>query len=173
MSDDLERNISQEERDASRAWFEKSIKGCSPEKWSKALRVVKARNKIKYDEMSEWINGKVGGERINPEYSARAEATKELRESLKAYAGSLEAASDLLFSIKKEADAEGKDFTQIAREKVTEMKGEVPVEYPYPSIIMDKPKVSLANRLLHKLWKMGFPVHKFMKKEFSVDEANK
>lgn len=169
MSD--EREISKEERDASRQWFEKSIKGCSPEQWQAALAPRKARNRRLYGEMGKWVNGNVGGELLNPEYLARADNTKKLREQLKRYAGSPEAASDILFSTKKEADAKGQDFSMAALDKIDELIGKT--EEPDPIFIPVQPKKSLAGRLAHKLWKMGFPMGKFFKNKLEVEEADK
>jgi hypothetical protein len=162
-----------QDHDESRKWFESKIQGASPKAWDKAAKRAYSRR----DSEALSRKGKVFsmGELVdeNPEYIARAKATKDLRESLKAYAGSSEAASDLLFETKKEADLAGKDFAQVAREKVIEMEGPTPVDYPYPSILEIKPKASLANRLMHKLWKMGFPVQKFINKTLTVQEADK
>lgn len=167
MTDEQDKKI----HDESRAWFEKAIKGCSPEQWQAALAPRKARNRRLYGEMGKWVNGNIGGDLLNPEYLARAENTKKLREQLKKYSGSPESASDILFGMKKESDAKGEDFSMAALDRLDEIIGKT--NDPEPIFVQVKPKKSLAGRLAHKLWKMGFPMGIFLKDKLEVEEADK
>lgn len=109
-----------------------------PGDMDKIIAVARRRiawNKVKYTEMSRWVNGDIGGDLINPEYVARAEATRELKNKLREYSGDAGVASDELFRIKVQADKEGKDFTQVCKEEIEKMKGNkiiAPLSEPVP-----------------------------------------
>jgi hypothetical protein len=160
------------EHDESRSWFESKIQGASTEAWDKAAKKAYSRR----DVQALARKGKVFnmGELVdeNPEYVALAKNTKKLREQLKAYSGSSELASDLLFQSKKEADEKGKDFGIVAKEKVNEMKGYdiVGPEIQFKPVEPVKKK-SLAGRLAHKLWKMGLPIGMLL--NLDVEEADR
>ena len=95
---------------------------------------LKARNQQRFEEDAKYVWHLGKRELINPEYLERARATKELREKLQNYTGSPEAASDLLFALKKEVDQNGQDFTQIAKKKTQEMVGApVVADLPVPA----------------------------------------
>jgi hypothetical protein len=155
-----------------------------PGDMDKIIAVARRRiawNKVKFAEMSQYVNGDISGEKLNPVYLARAEATRALKAALFTYTGSFAVASDELFRIKCEADAQGRDFTEVCNEEIAKMKGEHVVPSMSEETIMtrdelskpeEKPK-TLAGRVLHSLWAMGFPVQRFIKKELDVKEADK
>jgi hypothetical protein len=159
--------------DDSRKWFESKLKGASLEKMVAAGKRNQSRNSAYYGKESKYVSHM--GERVlsNPEYVARLVETKKLREQLKTYTGSPEYASDLLFEAKKDADSMGADWTFMCQKVGYEMMGNhltYVVKNTTNEVI--KPKKPLASRILHQLWKMGFPVARFIKKELSVNEAN-
>ena len=86
-----------------------------------------------YDSMANMVCTPEGLKPMNPEFRARLENTKKLRESLKVYSGSAEAASDLLFMAKKEADAKGEDFGTAADVMLKSIKGHLLNEETDPS----------------------------------------
>lgn len=82
-------------------------------------------NHVKYDAMADMVCTPDGMVPSNPEYRARMENAKKLRDKLKVYAGSSEAASDLLFDYKKKADAEGIDFSIAAKKALDQLTGKL------------------------------------------------
>ena len=141
----------------------------------RALKPKIQENHAKYDTMANMVcyMGKMVP--MNPEYRARAIETKRLREQLKTYSGSDEIASDLLFETKKLADAQGMDFAIAARREIDAMRG-MGIDGPKMNEVYvpkPEPRKPLASRFLHWLWKSGFPVGRFIKKELDVDEASK
>lgn len=94
-----------------------------PEKLIKAATINKARNKGMIDEANRHVGGNPEAPLLNPDFVARAEATKELRKKLKDYSGSDELASDMLFAAKVEADRSKQDFTAVAKKQVEDMVG--------------------------------------------------
>jgi hypothetical protein len=85
--------------------------------------LAKARNKMKIDEAFKHVGANPGAPLLNPEFIARAEATKKLREEAKKFGGN-EGGNEYVLAIKKQAEAEGKDFTAVALQKVQEIRGE-------------------------------------------------
>lgn len=176
MSKDWRENITDDYRQESRKWFDEAFKNVDPDKFMAGARRTITKSKAFLDSQKDmvWDQGKLVP--INPEYLARAEATKKLKEQLKTYTGSTEFASDLLYLMKKEADAEGRDFSKAALNKIEEMKGNLVDNFEEIDQIIkeaETPKKPLASRILHKLWKWGFPVGIFIRKELSVEEADK
>ena len=149
-------------------------------KWSmedlrKLIVARKAQNKAMIEEAQKHVGGNLDRPLLNPEYVARAEATKKLKQQLKTYSGSSGIANDLLFNIKSCCDAENLNFTKVAQEEIRRMKG---LSVVGPSILKEeikaKPKNKLASRFKHWLWKHGLlPTHFITKKELSIEEANK
>lgn len=152
-----------------------------PGDMDKIIAVARRRiawNKVKFAEMSQYVNGDISGEKLNPVYLARAQATRDLKEALFNYTGSFASASDELFRIKCEADASGRDFTEVCNEKIKEMRGELifsddKTSIPIPLPQKEEPPKTLAGKILHSLWAMGFPVQRFIKKELDPNEVQK
>jgi hypothetical protein len=80
-------------------------------------------NHAKYDAMADLVCTPEGMVPSNPEYRSRMENTKKLREKLKVYTGSSEAASDLLYEYKTMADAAGVDFSWAAKLELDQLTG--------------------------------------------------
>lgn len=152
-----------------------------PGDMDKIIAVARRRiawNKVKYAEMSLYVNGDIAGEKLNPEYIARAEETRALRDKLRMYCHSNEAASDELFRIKTEADAAGKDWTQACRDEIAKMEGNhIVASAPEPVVEEAKPEEpprTLGGKILHSLWSMGVPVDRIFKKtKFDIGEVKK
>lgn len=147
-----------------------------PKKMAKAVLNKREQRRLHYAELSQYVNGDPKQGKLNPEYLARFENTEKLRQMLKNYSGSPEAASDLLFKMKKEADEAGQDFSHYALTQIDQMKGNhvIPTEpEPIETIPPVEPvKKSLASQLKHFLWKKGLPIQSFTQKELDVDVAN-
>lgn len=157
---------------------EASLMMSDPKKMTKALTKKIESNHIKYTNMGQYINGDPKNGTVNKENLERFENTKKLREQLRAYSGSDEAAADLLFQMKQQADAEGKDFSQISAKKIDEMKGSHIVDTAptkgtqSKTLEQSKEETTLAADFIHLLWKAGLPVDKLFKNKLSVDVAD-
>jgi hypothetical protein len=80
-------------------------------------------NRDHYNSMSDLVCTPEGMVPSNPEYRARMERTKKLRDALKTYSGDKDCAEDILFDLKKRAEKNGLDFNAIALDKLYEIKG--------------------------------------------------
>lgn len=93
-----------------------------PELLIAAATVNQIRNKEKITEAQNHVGGNPNNPLLDPEYLARAEATKALREQMRKYAG--EAGDALVLAEKKKAEEAKKDWTQHALDKIKEMRGD-------------------------------------------------
>ena len=76
--------------------------GVDEEKLRKLVRARIQRNRYHIAEDFRHVDGNRNKPLLNPEYLARAEATKKLREQYKTYSGSDEIAKDVLFGLRKD-----------------------------------------------------------------------
>lgn len=129
---------------------------CDEEQLREVAERKITRNREFITKDSEFVWTPSGKQKINPEYRARAIATKELIGKLKAYSGDSGLASDLLFNFKKEADLYCTDFTQVAREQKSILEGHgVTDSTPRPSIPIPGP-LSKQPTFLKRLFKFLF-----------------
>lgn len=69
---------------------------------SRRADTLRRKNSYNISEANKHVGGNPANPLLNPEYVARAEATKKLREQYKTYSGSDEVAKDVLFGLRKE-----------------------------------------------------------------------
>lgn len=130
-------------KDDGRELYEFKLTPHQLERLNRAAGRKSMSNKAFYAEEAKYVSE--GGRRVlaNPEYAARHEETKKLREQFKKYSGSPEVASDLLFEAKLKSDAHGKDFGTAAAELIDKMKGEhleAPEEQQQSKIVQPESK---------------------------------
>lgn len=137
-----------------------------PKKLIVAAERVKARNKEKITEALKHVGGNPDAPLLNPEYLERARVTKELKKTLEKWTGSKENASDHLFAIKQDADAQGKDFVAVAKEELERMKPSGPpnvetkqLEQAMTAVVLKKPAPSwFSERVWQTIWQIIFIV---------------
>lgn len=141
-----------------------------PKAMAKAMSHKLEVNHQKYNEMSKYINGDPKQGLISPEYVARFENTKKLRELLTKYTGSAEFASDELFRLKQLADKEGKDFAVVAEREIlaTVGKNEEPKSEPLPEQLFTPEEAALIPNFFERIAAVFKP-----KQYFGPTEATK
>lgn len=101
------------------------------------------RNHAFIEEDNKYVTTPFGRELINPEYVERFEETKKLKEKINTYSGDRDFAEMEALRIKKNAESNGQDFIERAKDEVRKMEGHDIVDStpkPQPTIIQPKPR---------------------------------
>jgi hypothetical protein len=75
--------------------------GIDEEKLYKMMKRNLTRNRYAIDEATKHVGGNISAPLLDPEYVARARATKRLRDQYKTYSGSDEIAKDVLYDLRR------------------------------------------------------------------------
>lgn len=126
-----------------------------PKKMAKALSKYQSRTKAKIQESYQYVGGNQANGKLNEEYIKNDQVLQKIRERLKLYTGSPEAASDELFRIARQAELEGKSIPEVFDRETKIMDGQTPDVLPVESKKPDGQWVPLSAWEAFQHWLKG------------------
>lgn len=99
-----------------------------PKKMAKAVSKYQERTKSKILESYKYVGGNPANDLLDPEYLKNDQILQEARKTLQGYTGDKDFASDELFRMAKQAEAQSVSVTKHLKSQTDKMNGKDPVQ---------------------------------------------